>query len=516
MFRTFTVPLLLTAAAAFGQESDPPPDGPAGAAAVREMFRGGHGDLFAEPVEPGAARPGTGMRGSGGPLSAARPGGAARADAAREAGFNRLFGTDLPPLVSDVDDLRDLGAALAEPGGLPDSELPAVYTYFGQFLDHDITFDPAPLSVTVSDAAGRRNFRDPSLQLDSVYGFGPEVSPYLYRREAPSQLLVGETAGGLPEDLPRLSSGLAVTGDPRNDENLIIAQLQAAFLKAHNRVAEGLTAGGATTARSPFELARETIVWHYQWIVLNDFLGRVIGDDRLFQTLTFGPERFDRSNSDLPVEFSGAAYRFGHSLVRPDYNFNADFPDATLVQLFQFTGGGGLAPIPDSWVIDWPRFIDPAAPGANFARPFDPYLAGPLMTGAPAAGERNLAVRNLVRGRALGLPSGQAAAGAIGADPLTPDELRTGPEAAAVEAGGFHLETPLWYYILKEAEVREGSVRLGEVGSFIVAETFVGLMLADDASYLRRQPNWSPTLTLSDGTAKVDSLPNLIRYSRGE
>ena len=425
--------------------------------------------------------------------------------------FGRLFGDSLESFTPSADRLTALGEALVDDGTADSSQIPAIYTYFGQFTDHDITFDITPLSTNLENVANRRNFRDPTLALDSVYAAGPEANPYLYERSN-GKFLIGTTAGGSPNDLPRLSNRLAVTGDPRNDENLLVAQVHLAFMKAHNRIYDSIDAGSGTV-QPTFELAHESLSWHYQWIVVNDFLTKVLNEEVLQQTVLYGPQYFDVESPSMPVEFSVAAYRFGHTMVRANYDFNANFENSTLGQLFRFTGGGGSAPIPDSWIIDWPRFTTPNE--MNFARKLDPYISTPL-TAIPGLDPGNLAVRNLLRGRALGLPSGQDVAGLLGVTPLTSDQLKTGPEATIVEEAGFDIVSPLWYYILKEAEIVGGGEKLGPVGSTIVAETFVGLLLADENSYLTKNRSWQPTLTLTDGTTKVDSLPLLIRYSQGE
>lgn len=427
--------------------------------------------------------------------------------------FGRLFGDELPSFTPDAAKLIDLGNAMVDDGSGSNSATPAIYTYFGQFVDHDVTFDITPLSTNLANIANRKNFRDPSLALDSVYGAGPAANPFLYQRDA-EKFLIGRTAGNQPNDLPRLSNKFAVIGDPRNDENLLVAQVHLAFMKAHNRIYDSI-ATGTGTVQSDFELAHESLAWHYQWILVNDFLKRILDEEVLNRTVLYGPSHFDVENPSMPIEFSVAAYRFGHTMVRANYDFNNNFPNSSLGQLFSFTGGGGSAPIPDSWIIDWDRFVNDPPATMNFARKFDPYLARPLGN-LPGLTPSSLAVRNLLRGRALGLPSGQAVATYLGAELLTEAELTTGPEKDAVEAGGFQTETPLWYYILKEAEVKGAGEKLGKVGSTIIAEVFVGLLLADESSYLSKNPGWQPTLTLTDGTTKVDTLPKLIRFSQGE
>jgi hypothetical protein len=109
----------------------------------------------------------------------------------------------------------------------------------------------------------------------------------------------------------------------------------------------------------------------------------------------------------------------------------------------------------------------------------------------------SLAVRNLQRGKTLGLPSGQSVARVLGVPPLTPYKISQGPDGQVAQRHGFHVETPLWYYILKEAQVCGQGQRLGPVGSRIVAEVFVGMLELDSGSFLARRPQWTPTLRLS-------------------
>ncbi len=93
---------------------------------------------------------------------------------------------------------------------------------------------------------------------------------------------------------------------------------------------------------------------------------------------------------------------------------------------------------------------------------------------------RSLAVRDLLRGESTALPSGEAVAGLLGVPALT--------------GGGWPGGTPLWFYILKEAEQTTGGNGLGPVGGRIVAEVLIGLLRADPASYLALEPDWTPVL----------------------
>jgi len=447
--------------------------------------------------------------------------------------FGKMF-PGLSPFRPPDEGLIALGNGMREAQptepGLDDPDTPAGFTYLGQFIDHDITRDPTqglpPLDL---DPAALENARTPNLDLDCLYLNGPAVNPELYEPGVdPDRAVfrVGttiESSGGiapnsptidpLPNDLPRQSDKKAIIGDDRNDENLLVAQTHLAFLKFHNKVMETLPQGddGGSDA-TPFDKARRLVTWHYQWIVLNDFLPEIIDPDVLDDVRRNGRRFYQFTGRPfMPIEFSVAAYRLGHSMVREVYNHNRAFADrlvepdaftpATLFLLFQFTGSGGLAgqaALPSNWVIDWRRFYELDDPDLlNLTRRLDTKLIPQLhsLPGMPPGQpEASLAVRNLLRGSRVGLPTGQDVAQAVGATALMPDQIADGDDGAILRQHGFDQQTPLWYYVLKEAEVQGQDKRLGEVGSRIVAEVFVGLLEGDENSFLSRQPDWEPTL----------------------
>jgi hypothetical protein len=415
-------------------------------------------------------------------------------------------------------------------GGDPDPDhpegLPAGYTYFGQFLDHDVTFDPTSNLQRENDPRQVEDFRTPRLDLDAVYGSGPLDMPYLYDQQAEPRgtfLLLGDSRaqhgpGFAPEDLPRNAQGRALIGDPRNDENAIVTQLHLAFLKLHNRVVRGLLADGSA-GRDPgevFRQARTIVRLHYQWVVVHDFLPRVLPDG-LLDRLLDGSSGSKRARSAfrfegepfMPVEFSVGAYRFGHSLVRPSYRLNAH---ATRVRLFTDhpdpmdpTHLGGFRPLLDRLVVDWRRFLKLAGRAPQPARRIDTRLAGPLASlpgGVAPRGfaGRSLAWLNLRRGRSMELPSGQDVARALGERPLRDGVLRLGGTPA-----------PLWYYVLAEAETVGKGRRLGPVGGRIVAEVVLALLRADPESLLSI-PGWTPSLGRRRGRF---TLADLVAYATG-
>jgi hypothetical protein len=467
--------------------------------------------------------------------------------------FGRMF-PNLDPLAVDDAPLKELADAMrdANPGDTAGNNtgIPAGFTYLGQFVDHDITLDLTSFGDKVSDPTAVENFRTPALDLDSVYGLGPDGSRQLYARnpgdtdgKTPGpKLLIGKTisvddiAITPRNDLPRNPEGFALIGDHRNDENLIVAQTHLAMLKFHNKVCDRLAASGVPTGEI-FTQARETVTWHYQWMVLHDFLERITEKGIVARILDQG-RRFYRFKKTpyMPVEFSAAAYRFGHSMVREVYSHNRKFTPgggipATLDLLFKFTGLSGgiigdLAPDPvqpplpipvlsSNWIIDWRRYhevlaANPPNVRLNPSRKLDPFLI-PQLHDLPGGGG-SLPFRNLKRGVMLGLPSGQDVARAMKIkNPLTPAEISTGTDGAVARKHGLHEHTPLWYYILKEAEQRGGGEKLGPVGATIVAEVFVGLVHGDQRSFLwLKGKNWKPTLPSE--TPGDFTMADLLRF----
>ncbi len=472
--------------------------------------------------------------------------------------FGRMF-PDLRPLAVNDTALKELADAMLDaapndPAG-DNTKVPAGFTYLGQFVDHDITLDLTAFGEKQDDPNAVRNFRTPALDLDSIYGLGPDGSRQLYARnpgdangKSPGpKLLIGKTInvalGGITgdhrNDLPRSPEGFALIGDHRNDENLAVAQSHLAMLKFHNKVCDQLIAAGRPAA-TVFAEARQTVTWHYQWMVLHDFVERITEKGIVARILEQG-RRFYRFKTTpyMPVEFSAGVYRLGHSMVREAYSYNRIFTPggttpATLQLLFTFTGLSGgivgdLAPnpptgptpisvLPSNWIIDWRRFYDvldtnPAGVTKNHSRKLDPFVV-PALHKLPGEQSPNniLPFRNLKRGVLLGLPSGQDVARAMRIpSPLTPDEIAKGTDGAVAKKHGLHEQTPFWYYILKEAEQRGGGERLGPVGATLLAEVFVGLVHGDHQSYLwLKGKDWKPTLPAQ--VAGTFTMADLLRF----
>jgi hypothetical protein len=409
---------------------------------------------------------------------------------------------------SEVDDEENFG-------------IPAGYTYLGQFIDHDITFDPASSLQSQNDPDALIDFRTPALDLDNLYGRGPADQPYMYEADGVHFAFGRDlTRNGKPsknqKDLPRSDkTNRALIGDKRNDENVIVSQLQGVFLRFHNFIADQLLKQDPTTK---FEEIQRTVRWHYQWIVLHDFLPRIVGLDMVHNVLPHlkkgtsiyqdKPELHFFRWKDLPfmpVEFSVAAYRFGHSMVRPIYRLNTELGSGAsqdeidrgvagrqfIFAAVQDEGLNGFRKFPDIWAIDWNLFFetagkldDPKNRGPQRVQPaykIDSSLVNPLAflpefsiagpgglkpdqdghpTPQPGA-ISNLAHRNLLRGFNMGLPSGQTVARHMGLKPIPDNELKVGKANADGIKGNpsltdfgksFKDNAPLWFYILAEAQ----------------------------------------------------------------
>jgi heme peroxidase len=425
-----------------------------------------------------------------------------------EGRFGRMFRTLDPFLPSDTS-LRSLAGQMVEAGaGAPSGDnpdIPAGFTYLGQFIDHDITFDPASSLQRENDPQAVVNFRTPRYDLDSLYGRGPADDPFMYNQQVAVprlrgiRFLIGANVGN-GRDLPRNSQGRALIGDPRNDENLIVSQLHCAMLRFHNRVVAHLAETTQLGGRNLFDRAQRLVRWHYQWVVVHDFLRRIAGRTLVNQLMPAGATAEEaRANLEfyqwqkqpfIPVEFSVAVYRFGHSMVRFEYEFNDVVPITPIFSDSRdpLANLNGFRPLPDSWGFLWDRFFQIGQRDPQEARKIDSRLARPLRTlpRSVVRTHRSLAERNLLRGKAFGLPSGQDVARRMNLTPLTDAQL--GIVDVSAEFTG---KAPLWFYILKEAE-RGGGRRLGPVGARIVAEVLIGLLAGDPQSFLSQEPGFRP------------------------
>jgi hypothetical protein len=475
--------------------------------------------------------------------------------------FGRMF-RNLPVFEHHSSDLSLLAGKMIDLAGtspVENADIPAGYTYLGQFIDHDITFDPASSLQRQNDPDSLHNFRTPRFDLDSLYGSGPSDQPYLYEQSnGVTKFKLGENVGVVPDvasgegpDLPRneprkAANGednffaRALIGDPRNDENLVISQLHLSMLQFHNNVTDVVVETTPFTGENLFKEAQRLVRWHYQWIVVNDFLPRIVGQDvvddilRLEsypigagQTAGIIKPRFlfyrPEKAPYIPVEFSVAAYRFGHSMIRTGYHIN-DFVrgarNGDLIPIFgpevppdELENLNGFRRLPPQWAIEWKFFFE--IPGADVqplpSMAIDAHLVEPLALLPPGVASDpppSLAERNLLRGLRLSLPSGTTVSRAMGIDPLTAADLDITDLSQDLQ-----LHPPLWFYILKESEIREQGKRLGPVGARIVAEVFLGLLAGDPLSYLRVEPNFKPMTPIARDDGSFD-MAQLLRFAK--
>jgi hypothetical protein len=444
--------------------------------------------------------------------------------------------------------VRSKLAAAMGVGGGGSSRIPAGFTYLGQFVDHDLTFDKTDvmLGEDVSPADLLQG-RSPSLDLDSLYGAGPadpgserfyEVDGLHLRRG--STVAVEDLASMDGFDLPRGAGNTAakrrraIIPDRRNDENLAVAQTHLAFIRFHNRVVDSLP--GSVPAPERFARARRTVTRHYQWMLRTDFLPRICTPAVVRDVFRNGRKAFEVGATPtevptMPIEFAVAAFRLGHSMIRDAYSWNArfDLGTATLDFLFTFSGTSGdlgrEPRLPSNWIADFRRLYDFGEAGRdnlvvqaerfNRAMRIDTRLASTLrnIPGFRPA-ENDLAFRNLTRANMLSLATGQQMVTFLrskGVDvaKLTGPQIREGSGGAVLDAltapqrDAVLRNTPLWFYILREAELNQG--RLGDVGSRIVAETFHRAMEGSQTSIVRN-PAWRPDLGPNDRTFRMVDL----------
>lgn len=447
--------------------------------------------------------------------------------------YDHLFPA-LPPMPDPgTAALQMLAAAMVDTdtstGGWPapspgdNTAIPAGYTYFGQFLDHDLTFDPVS-TLTGAPAGSLTDLRTTRLDLDSLYGRGMDDEPYLYDQTRPGRLLIEAMPGEAGAfDVPRNSQGRALIGDPRNDVHLIISQLHLAFARFHNARFDAHTAAGLT-GRQAFAAAQNDVVWHYQWVVTHDYLDRIVGLDvrtRVLTDATIAPAgqqgtlaraEFphyplrDGGQAWMPFEFSAAAFRFGHSQIRPAYTLNTTLAPMPVFDPTNPAGDlHGFCRRPSGWTVDWKLFfpLDPTTTPQP-SRLIDTRLAASLTTLPPTVvtgdGPLTLTERNLLRGVALGLPSGQAVAEHLGETPYAGTVTDPAGQSLTIPD-----PAPLWFYLLAEAQL-SGGTRLGPVAGQIIAEVLVGILAADPDSWLNQNPLWQPTLGANPGTFTMSDL----------
>jgi Animal haem peroxidase len=476
--------------------------------------------------------------------------------------------------------------------------LPAAYTYFGQFMNHDISAPvgdvmsqdrrPAPVGVVGTvDPPGLDRSRRASvaiilenlanehpqpLTLTSLYGDGPQSEDpaiaALYQpdgkrfrlavtRREPNQFFTDRQvdparvmhATGAP-DVPR-AGGLPLIADCRNDENLIISQVHLALMLLHNKAVAALEPRFPDPAKC-FREARALLTRHYHWLILNDYLPKLLSPSILVAPLAARPVRLPHANR-VPLEFTTAAFRFGHSMVSAAYDFNANFglhgrisgDGATLTELFAFTTKKNMGTadpqtlqLPDHWVIDWDRMTR-LLPGTATTAPrefgsaeridlnFAPEMLN-LIGDSDVAVHGSILLRNLMRGFHRRIAFGQQLAKQYGIAPLAEAEVRAAlPEEKHLPPGkkslrqvaedlGMLRETPAWLYFLCEAHQREKGERVGATASHIIADTVVGLIQLNPQSLLHHAGGtWHPrdSALTTPGAEGLTSIRKLLRFA---
>ena len=395
--------------------------------------------------------------------------------------FAKLF-PELDPLNVEENKLRKLADLMKETDESKKTDSRVIsngLSIFSQFLAHDMTFESTSKFGKFGNIGHFQNDRTINLDLDCVYG--QKTQDFLYDQEASGKILLGkcyEDGNKSWFDLQRNSQGKAIIPDARNDENIIVSRMQVLFIQFHNKMVDYLTYKKCDK-KIIFQEAKKRVIWYYHWLIIYEYLYKIM-DWNVFDDLMENECRFFKTPHALPLEFSGAAFRVGHSQTRDTNRINAKI-EKPLFELGFFTEM-------KEWV-DW-RYIFNFGDGkCQFAKRIDTKVGVsfhdiPFIPSKDKY-DRSLPYRNLKRGVVYGLPSGEAVANRMGIEPIKVQETK--------DLG--LVGTPLWFYILREAELRghEGE-HLGPVGSTILGECFLTIMRNDDYSFLKLHPKWKPSL----------------------
>lgn len=464
--------------------------------------------------------------------------------------------TAFPVTAEQEEDLKCLGKMMRDNGQSHGETPDAGLTYFGQFIDHDLTYNNTALSERDVEPNKVRNFRTPTLNLELIYGGGPELSPHLYEDDG-VRLRIGDTVdgpagfeGGTPRDIGRYDNGTPRHADPddtRNLENLLIMQIHVLFMRFHNEAVRQCRAPAFDNlgmSDDTLKRAQQLVRWHYQWLAREIFLRAVVPEHTLGEVWDKSKPkiRWYEEGLYLPAEFSLAAFRFGHSMVRSEYRMNCHHPAVQLVDLMT---DGNPPRLSEDQLFEWGMLFRRLLISGSKHIPSEPIntaIVEPLhhlpeytkclfRDKSAEPQPKQLPARTLLRGARAALPTGQEVAhrlieqGLLGQNEmLTADQLvaavpgTTSDVSGSMLRGSWMLEqTPLYYYLLKEAEVHgDANHTLGPVGGRIVAEVIERVLWEDEESYLRVQgPEWTPphVWQFRDGGAPgaITSFQALVR-----
>lgn len=416
-----------------------------------------------------------------------------------QAAFARLFPELKPLAISEVEIKKLAEYMSANETSKTDSKVFSNgLSIFGQFLAHDVTFEATSKFRGINVHPQFENHRTTTLDLDCMYG--QSTQDFLYDANDKEKLLLGkyykDSYGNRWQDLQRNAQGKAVICDARNDENIIVSQMHALFIRFHNVMVDYQR--NLKTKRL-FKEARQQVVWHYQWLIIHEFLNKIL-DEKVFKDLIENGPRYYATPEVLPLEFVGAAFRMGHSQTRDSNRINANSEK----DLFSL----GFFNIMDEYV-DWRYIFDFGDGKVQYAKKIDTKIER-LFHQIPFIKtdnkwEKSLPYRNIKRGSIYGLPSGETIACRMGFEPLeVPVTRKLGLEG-----------TPLWYYILHEAEVLADGERMGPLGSRILGEVFFAILAADDTSYLKVYPTWKPEIGRKPGAFDFVDLINFVHKQEG-
>jgi len=458
--------------------------------------------------------------------------------------YCRLF----PPSPASLEVQRPALAALAAtmvddnlrvcphfPAHTPEKLVTAGFTYFGQFLHHDLTDDSSSLEEARRlEPEQIRNDQLPCFNLANLYGEGPFAGPHAALYEPGGvRLRVGPKVSltdGSSRSFDLATDGNVLAADRRAAENVILRQMTAFFARLHNCAVEQHRRDAANPEKL-FAQARRQLCWQFQRLIYEDYLPRLLDPDVYQRVFVENRPRLRWREFAVPAEFAAAAMRFGHSMVREEYFLSRTSRDLKLPELA--TRARDPRSLESEWAIEWGQFFQNASidSQAITARPIDTKITAPLHRlplpalhvfnlGAPTGGDGtiNLPLLTLLRGAALRLPSGQTVARAFDEPELTLDELTRDcagaptPGGEVLRAHGLLRATPLFFYILREAEVRGHGNHLGRVGSQIVAEVLHAALHRDAAAYIHHaemREGW-PRWKLGDETRTLRSLGSLF------